>query len=192
MSKIYRPTLDSGINKGLHLLIFEKFWRKYKIKKWQQCLDWCKKVLKMWNFSRGGLLLFRGLRLFQSLEYSKNQQISDPYVTMKCHKNKRLGKRTGLLCGARSSYFGSKSPMSGQNWSRLSSKHTGTRVIVKTSLDTSKPFISSSISTFALGSKEITNKGQNNDKLGDERIRCTFSPNNMIRAKRQVTNTHTG
>ena len=107
------------------------------------------------------------------MTYSKNQQISNPLNVTK------VSKRTGLLCGARSSYFGSKSPMSGQNWSRLSSKHTGTRVIVKTSLDTSKPFISSSISTFALGSKEITNKGQNSDKLADDRIRYTFSPHNL-------------
>ena len=35
-------TLDSGINVGVRLLIFEE----EKFKKWPQCLDWCKKVIK--------------------------------------------------------------------------------------------------------------------------------------------------
>ena len=41
-------TLDSGINVGVRLLIFEKFWRQKKNQKWSQCLDWYKKVLKSW------------------------------------------------------------------------------------------------------------------------------------------------
>ena len=41
-------TLDSGINIGVRLLTFEKFWREKKKWKWPQCLDWCKKVLKSW------------------------------------------------------------------------------------------------------------------------------------------------
>ena len=59
-------TLDSGINIGVRLLIFEK-----KNEKRPQCLVWCKNELKFWcwNFIGGGLRLFKGVRLFQSLEY---------------------------------------------------------------------------------------------------------------------------
>ena len=39
-------TLDSGINIGLCLSIFENFWKKRK--EWPQSLDWCKKVIKSW------------------------------------------------------------------------------------------------------------------------------------------------
>ena len=44
-------TLDSEI--GLRSLIFEKF----EEKKWPQCLDWCKKSIKivMWKFLRFGV-----------------------------------------------------------------------------------------------------------------------------------------
>ena len=41
-------TLDSGINVGVRLLIFEKFWRQKENQKWSQCIDLYKKVLKSW------------------------------------------------------------------------------------------------------------------------------------------------
>ena len=53
------------------LIDFWNILKKTKKYKWPQCLDWCKKVLKSWckNFLEGGLRLFQGVRLFQSLEY---------------------------------------------------------------------------------------------------------------------------
>ena len=38
----------SGINVGVHLLSFEKIWRKKK-EKWSQCFDWCKNELNFWS-----------------------------------------------------------------------------------------------------------------------------------------------
>ena len=44
-------TLEYRIVVGLRLLINQNFFENVdeeKIKKWQQCLDWCKNVLKSW------------------------------------------------------------------------------------------------------------------------------------------------
>ena len=51
-------TPDFGINIGLRSLIFEKF----EEKKWPQCLDWCKKSIKivMWKFLGGGATVVPG------------------------------------------------------------------------------------------------------------------------------------
>ena len=65
-SRLLKPffkshTLDSGINVGVRLLIFEKFWRKknWKMIAMPRLIEKSTKIM-MWNFFRGGATVISG------------------------------------------------------------------------------------------------------------------------------------
>ena len=101
-------------------------------------------------------------------------------------------KKELVLLGAKFSYFGSKSLISGQSWNKLEIRHIGTSVIIKTNLDVSKSSIKFSIWTLTFGIKQIESKGQNNDKLADDRIKRIFSTISISNVSRHVTKIQTG
>ena len=101
-------------------------------------------------------------------------------------------KKELVLFGAKFSYFGSKSLISGQSWNKLKIRHIGTSVITKTNLDVSKSSIKFSIWILTFGTKQIESKGQNNDKLADDRMKWIFSTISMNNVSRHVIKIQTG